>query len=240
MNSTERKGRLKAINSELKRRNLKPLPKLGDTKEGEVEIIGIKEVYDHSADFFTDVKFDVIFPNGTPGEYTIRFNANGLVSDGAVFVTLVNSRFAIIKQWRPALGHWMYEIPRGFGEKIDSAKLKGTLGTIRIGDLPLGTLIRELTEEVMDTAEVTTITHLGNIAQDSGTCAVSPSYFLVQLQVDEALLDKRIAGTESDLQVKLWDITRVRAEIGKKLCDNHTLAALCLALRYIETLPRSS
>ncbi|HTK04346.1 MAG TPA: NUDIX domain-containing protein [Candidatus Eisenbacteria bacterium] len=239
LTDNERQQLLAEINAVLAERNLKPLPKLGDHSKGEFEIVRIKEIYDHSKRFFTDVKFTVLLPSGDPGEFTVRFNANGLSSDGAVFVTLVNGKFAIVKQWRPSLGRWMYEVPRGFGEKLDNARIAGQLGTIGIGDLPLGTLVRELGEEVMAGAKVTSLTHLANIAQDSGTHSATPSYFLVMLQVPEAKLSKGLKGSDDEVaKVKLWDTETVRAEIGQRLCDNHTITALCLALNHIQNLPR--
>lgn len=235
---TERQT-LEQINAVLAERGLRPLPKRGDRTKGEIEIVGIKEIHDHSKRFFTDVKFTVIFPGDKLGEFTVRFNANGAKSDGAVFVTTINGKFAIVKQWRLPLGRWMYEVPRGFSEKLDNAKLSGKLGTVGIGDLPLGTLARELGEEVMAGATVTSVTHLGNVAQDSGTHNVAPSYFLIMLHVPEAVLARGLKGSDDEVaKVKLWDAATVRAEIGQRLCDNHTITALSLALNYIANLPR--
>lgn len=238
MNSIDREQRLQDINEQLLARNLKALRKLGDQTRGEFEIVGIREIYDHSRRFFTDVKFDVIFPGGKSGEFTVRFNANGLVSDGAVIVALVNGKFAIVNQWRVPLQQWTYEVPRGFGDRADQSRIQGSLGTLKIADLPLGTLTREFGEEVMKSAEITSVTHLGNIAENSGTHAVTPSYFLVQVQLPEEQLAARLQGAEAEIKVQLWDASRVRSELGQKLCDSHTITALALALRYIETLPR--
>ena len=231
-----RNERLSAINAELTKRGLKSIPKLGDHTKGEIEVVGIKEIYDHSKTFFTDVKFDVLFPNGKPGAFTVRFNANGEVSDGAIVVALVNGQFAIIKQWRVPLARWTYEVPRGFGEKLDKAQIQGTLGTLKIGDLPLGTLARELGEEVMKDAEITSVTHLGNIAENSGTSNVVPSYFLVHIAIGAEELASKLGGGDDEIKVQLWNAARVRSEIGRKLCDNHTITAVALALRHIESL----
>ena len=235
----DREQRLSQINAELEKRNLRSLHKLGDASKGEIELLGIQAIYDHSARFFTDVKFDCLFPNGKTGEFTLRFNASSRVSEGAVIVAVVNGRFAVVKQWRPALGLWTHEVPRGFGEKIDSACIAGTFGTLKIGDLPLGTLARELGEEVMASAEITSVTHLGNVAQDSGTHTSIPSYFLILVRADESKLDERLRGSDDEVaKVLLWDAKQVRAEIGKRLRDNHSITALCLALNYIDSLPR--
>lgn len=233
-----REARLATINSALSERGLKPLHKLGDTEKGEIEVLGILEIYDHSRQFFTDVKFEVRFPNGKPGAFTVRFNANGEVSDGAVLVVLINGKFAVVKQWRLVLGQWTHEIPRGFGEKLDQARINGALGTLKVADLPLGTLARELGEEVMKDAEVTSVTHLGNIAENSGTHNVIPSYFLVQLAIDEDVLKPGLKGSEDGLAVRLWDLKTVRQEVGRKLCDNHSITAVALAMGYFDSLPR--
>lgn len=229
---------LAAINSELTGRGLKNINKLGDSQKGEFEIVALKEVYDHSARFFTDVKFAVLFPNAKEGEFTVRFNANGSTSDGAIVVVVINGRFAIVKQWRLPLSQWTYEIPRGFGERLDAAQINGVLGSIAIGDLPLGTVTRELGEEVMKDAVIQSITHLGNIAENSGTNNIAPSYYLVQIKVDDAVLSGRAHGSEDELKLYLWDSARVQSEIGQKICDNHSITAIALARRHIDALPR--
>lgn len=237
----ERETRLTDINAQLTARGLKPLRKLGDQTKGEIEAIRVVEIFEHSKRFFTDVKLAVVFPGGPgtykEGEYTIRFNANGEVSDGAVIVVLVNGRFAIVKQWRLTVGQWTYEIPRGFGEKLDKAQVAGSLGTIKIADLPLATLTRELGEEVMAQAEITSVTHLGNVAENSGTHAVAPSYFLVQLEVEPEKLDGKLKGTE-DMKVYLWDAAEIDRQLGVKIVDSHSIVAIALAKRYIERLPQ--
>ncbi|MBK9773873.1 MAG: hypothetical protein IPP57_24170 [Candidatus Obscuribacter sp.] len=229
---------LSSINTELTARGLKNIRKLGDSQKGEFEIVALKEVYDHSARFFTDVKFAVLFPGGKEGEFTVRFNANGSTSDGAIVVVVVNGRFAIVKQWRLPLSQWTYEIPRGFGEKLDAAQINGVLGSVAIGDLPLGTVTRELGEEVMKGAVIQSITHLGNIAENSGTNNIAPSYYLVQIKVDEEVLSGRAHGSEDELKLYLWDSARVQSEIGQKICDSHSITAIALARRHIDALPR--
>lgn len=237
--SPERRALLESINQTLRERGLKAIHRLGDRTKSEIEIVGLREIYDHSQRFFTDVKFNVIFPDGSAGEYTFRFNANSHVSDGVIMVVIVNGKFAIMKQWRLPLGQWMYEVPRGFGEGIDQAQIGGQLGTLKIGDLPLGTFLRELREEVMAEAAVSSVTHLGNVAQNSSTDATVPSYFLVQIQVPEARLRKRLRGSDDEvLTIELWDMSTIRSELGRKINDNHSIVALTLALNFIDSLPR--
>jgi len=226
----ERGQRLQFINDQLHNRRLKTLRKLGDHHKGEFEILDIIKFYDESARFFTDVKFGVLMPGGNQGQFTVRFNANGLVSDGGVFVVLINGKFALVKQWRLPLQQWTYEVPRGFGDKADKAHVGGLLGSLQIADLPLASLSRELGQEIMEKAAVTSVTHLGNIAENSGTHAVIPSYFLVKMEVPVQLLDMRLQDFDLQIKVKFWDGARVRREFGRKINDSHTITALALAL----------
>src|SRR3990167_9498138 len=234
----DREQRLAAINAELRQRNLKQLPKLGDVSKGEIEITSIKGIFDHSKDFFTDIKFATQFPSGQPGEFTVRFNANSLTSDGVVLVVILNGRFAIVKQWRLPLGRWTYEVPRGFGESVDSAKIQGALGHLKIADLPLGTLERELGEEVVRGGDITSITHLGNTAESSGTNTHTPACFRVEGAVDEGALQRRCKEKQGETRLELWDLKRVLLPIRGRICDNHSLAALALAFEYLKGLPR--
>lgn len=228
--------RLTAINDLLAARKLKQLRKLGNNKEGETEVLAILEIYDHSARFFTDVKFSVRFPDGKQGEFTVRFNANGEVSDGSVIVVIINGKFAIVKQWRLPLCQWTYEVPRGFCHKLDQGRADGQFNQLSVPDLPLGIIIRELGQDLMAAAQIKSITHLGDIAENSGTSSVVPGYYLVSLSVDPDKLQNKTGGTE--LKVALWDGAQVQAEFGGKLRDSHTLTALALAQRHINSLPK--
>ncbi len=69
----EPKTILEEINTVLTGRNLKPLWTLGESRRGEIEILALHEIFDHSSRFFTDVKFAVRFPNNSEGFFTVRF-----------------------------------------------------------------------------------------------------------------------------------------------------------------------
>jgi hypothetical protein len=237
-----RENLLKGINQILAERNLKPISKLGDLNNpGETEITEIVEVFDHSQRFFTDIKFAVTFPNGATGQFTVRFNARGIISDGDVLSVLINGRFAIVKQWRVPLGKWTYEIPRGFGEELGEAYQRGTLGLLKVGQLPLGILSREL-RDVLANGEITSVTHLGCIDENTGTSNVSPNHWLIQIQVNEQQLESHIehkGASAEGLKVYLWDAETLKKEIGCKIRDNHSITAVALALNHIESLARA-
>ncbi len=222
---------LGAINSELAARSLKPIAKLGKSSKGEIEILRILEIYEHSARFFTDVKFEVMFPGGALGQFTVRFNANGASSDGAVIVSVVNDRIAIVKQWRLPLSKWTYELPRGFaGDKLEQASRNQQFAALSFADLPLATLVRELGPELMKDASIKALSQLGCIAENSGTSNVSPNYFLVQIEVEQTLFSQKVNGSDDQLKVYFWSWEQVQAELGKRICDNHSIVGLSLAM----------
>jgi hypothetical protein len=228
MNTTQTRATLLAqINSELAARNLKPLAELGDHTHGQIELTSLHAIFDHSARFFTDVQFTCIFPNGTTGLYAIRWNANSLVSDGAVMVVVINGRLAMVRQHRPALGAWTTELPRGFGENVDK--------TTNVGDLPIGAALRELYEEVVPEAQIDAITRLGVVAQDSSTHTATPAYWLIEVSVDAQSLNERLKTyTDEGIALQLWTVDKAFAAVGTKITDAHSIVGLALYRHYLE------
>jgi hypothetical protein len=227
---------LAEINAVLAGRKLKAIPKLGLASANEIEITGIHAVYDHSERFFTDIQFDVLFPNGKPGLFTVRFNANGAISDGSVIALMVNGKFAVIKQWRVPLGRWTTELPRGFTPQFHAAREAGNINQLAVRDLPIGIVARELGEDLMAGAKIVGFTELGTIAENSGTSAVSPTYDLIQLEVDPAKLAARTTNHEDGglLALRLWSPKTLRTEMGGKLADNHSITGASLALAALD------
>ena len=237
-----RATRLNAINDTLAAHGLSPLPRLGDHTKDEVEFTKIIEVHTHSARFFTDIKFACRFPNGEEGEYTVRWNANSATASGTVMVVLIDGKFAIVKSFRPTLGTWLPEIPRGFGESLDNAKINGKLGMgIRLGDLPLGTVIREIGEEVLEGCTINNFAYLGGIAQDSGTQATVTNYPLVSIALDEdgkaRLAERKKQLSNEGHRLYLWTYDQLDAAIGTQIVDAHSLTAIRLYEKHVRSLP---
>jgi len=232
----DRNARLETINVALSQLGLKTMSKLGDHTKGEFELLAIKEIEQFAQKYFTYVKFAVALPGGPEvkeGEFSMRFNANGQVCDGAVMVVMINGMFAIVRQWRPALARWTYETPRGFSEKLDKAYRADEVSSLGLPDLPIGTVLRELDEEVMKDAKLDGIFHLGDVAENSGTNAVTPSFFLVRIKVPQGV---KIGGSEENMKVFLWDAERVNDELGDKINDCHSIAAFALARKQLKQL----
>jgi len=226
------------INKVLAEKGHKQLTKLGKKELGEIEIVGLEQVFDHG--FFLDLKVKVIFPSGKEGHFYPRFNGGSAKGDGAVLFPVINGKVAIVKQWRLPLCRWTYELPRGFSELMDSSKAQGTDREIQVSQLPLGTVSRELGEEVMAGAKISGFTYLGDIAQDSGYHTASPSYFMVNINVDPGVLEGKLKGSGEDevSAVQLWQPQEVWNQIGRKIRDGHSVTCAALARRALEDMPR--
>lgn len=235
----DRKKRLEAINKVLKERKLKPLSKLGDSKQkGEVEILRILKIHDHAKKFWTEVEFEVKDKAGNIGNWTMRWNANSLESDGNVYVILVNDHYLFTKQHRPALGKWKKDLLRGYHWPLPKrSSKKGLFQELQISDVPMETLLRELGEDVTRNANVSEVAFLGHIAQNDGTDTATPGFWLINIEVDNNILEERLK-TISDEGVKIVLMTKdeVEADIGKPdgISDALSIVGIHLAERYLE------
>jgi hypothetical protein len=227
--------RLSMINGLLNKRNLRPLGGLGNNDEGQPEIVDIHSWSDENARFFQDVFFVVQPPNdGTPYNHMVRFNANGDVSDGAVFIPVINGLVVVVRQFRTSLGKETWELPRGFCDNVDRvAKQGGNPGSLSLGDLPK-VLVRELGEEVLSGggAKITSLTDLGQVYENTGTHNVAPDMYIVAMTVEKGMLERQLGGSEN-LRVKLltWPELEMEARCGE-IKDMHSLAALYRAWLY--------
>ena len=233
-----RAARLAEFNAVLAERNLSGLVTVGDHTLGQIELTGINEILDAAKRFFTDIRFSCLFPGGGAGEYTVRFNANSALSPGTVVVTVINGRIAMVRQHRITLGRRISEVPRAFGLEMAEALRSGTLADLEIDELkPLKVVFDELTPEIMNTLSRYAVYSLGNLAENSGTHAVEPEYFLVILEVDEAVL-RASKNIEAGLKNRARPEDAFEPERGIKLqlvgyaaakrlaVDNHSIAAL--------------
>lgn len=215
------------INGLLKEHGLRPLRSLGDNSEGQPEIIDVDTVLNLNAKFFTDLFFVVRAPNGAEYKHMVRFNANGAMSDGAIFIPVINGRPVVVKQFRTSLGISTWEFPRGFCDKVDTiAKSHGDPRTLNLSDLPK-VVGRELGEEVVRSARVLSLVALGQVAENTGTNNVLVDSYLIDISVDEAVL----GGSEKlALQLLTWSDVE-RGEVVE-INDLHSLGVIALARRH--------
>lgn len=235
MDKALRNQTLISINQELNAKNLRPIKKLGDADKGELEIIGIDGFLEHNQRFYTEVVFAVKNPDGVTFTYPVRFNRNGNISDGSVFVVQINDKFAIAKQWRISLGRWTYETIRGFSDK----NIKEKLTTVSVADLPFDVLRRELGGDLVSAMEIKTIAYLGTFDENTSTHAVAPEFFYVELKADEVEVQKRLARKDEEVKLYLWNHTEVTAEIGGKLRDMHTMTAFLATYAHVSRQPKN-
>lgn len=213
--------RLAAINSLLQAKGLRALPSIGDNAKGFPEIIDIAEwLTPHTAQW-QDVVFLVRRVGGAVYKHQIRFNSNGAVCDGVVFIPVINGSVALVRQFRIPVGMETWELPRGFAEFASDVGGEGPDG------IP-SALLRELDEEVIESAVVRGVRPLGVIADNTGTHNVWLDCYIVEIECDASLLTSRLGGT-SKLGVRLvsWEDLWRPSSLG--ICDAHSLAAIALA-----------
>lgn len=202
----------------LKELGLTPPESIGNIEEGIPEIVGLTDIY-WNGNFFADIEFQVQWKQGAaPAPFVMRSNKGGA---GSVFVPMIDGKVALVKQWRPCLGKYTWEIPRGFAQEWESGKKLGASA------IPKGfaTVLGELSEEVGKASDISAH-KLGEIAENSGSTTTSPSYWLLTVG------QLKLGGTEG-LGVKLVTLEEALQSIGTEIIDNHSIVGLTLAMRQL-------
>ncbi|MBU2566359.1 hypothetical protein KKG46_02240 [Patescibacteria group bacterium] len=210
------------LSKTLKSLGLRPIYKSGKAKFGESTLQKIEQrrVYDG---FFTDITFQDTAPWFGVRDFTVRFNHQFNQSDGAViFVEIEGAGCLIIKQWRKS-GRWTHEIPRGFA--IDNHQ----------GSLALSILENDIGELAMKLLTINQVVDLGEVDENTGTSCISPQFFLVRASANhQNLID--CYDKNHPVKLDVWSHQKLWQEIGGKIRDNHSIAAVSLAFKYLGVL----
>ncbi len=218
-------ARLEAVNGFLASRRLRPLA-------GISTIVDMLYVEDRNPGFFQDVAFLYRLPNGVEYFIPLRFNKDGIVSDGQVFVTTLNGKVLLVTQNRPN-GRKTLEIPRGFSNVIQNAFDSGNSGNVKVSDIPFGGMPKELKEEVTTTGYIQSVLHLGPVAQNTGTDNVYPDLLMVDIRIS----DETSGKLEGEEKLPVTAVTLERAlELvqQRKINDLHSITALTMAALHVK------
>ena len=153
--------------------------------------------------------------------HTVRFNAHGRHSDGVVFIPEINGLVAIVRQYRIALGLETWELARGFSEKNDSQQ------SIHPLSLPTS-LVRELGEEVISDAHISSVQPLGAVAENTGTHNSWIDTYIVRISAEPSTLSMALGGTQQ-LGVKFVTWAELFDPAKLQIRDLHSLAIIALA-----------
>jgi hypothetical protein len=216
-----RTERLTLINELLAQFDLRPLPDLGDNSRGWPEIIDIVEWHSAASAPFHDIAFMVRRASGQEYTHTVRFNKNGHSSNGVLFIPEINGLVALTRQFRIAVGLETWELARGFSEKSDAIQAPSALA------LP-PSLVRELGEEVIREAHITSVQPLGPVAENTGTHNSWVDTYVVRVAADSSTLSKVLGGTQQ-LGVKFVTWTELYKPEDLQIRDIHSLAIIALA-----------
>lgn len=198
------------------------LRRIGKVSKGEFEIIGVRSVMRDVKYHYTTVVFDVIRPDGSRGEYGVRFSR-----PAAMVVAEVNGKIAFVKQHRLPIGKWTIEVPRGWipPETADdpAIAIHAVLAS-EIGD--------EWTASLAPFKPV----RVGDVACDTGYHALLVPIYYLEARTDVPL-PKR-CGVHQPRLFSWADVHEL--EDQGVISDTHTLAALRKVERHLAKRVRSA
>ncbi|MGW7053292.1 NUDIX hydrolase [Streptomyces sp. NPDC054887] len=183
----------------------------------EVERSGSRRVYGDPDGRWCDVFLDTYrLPSGQAVElHRVRVGGG---RTGVVVLARRGDRLLMVRQWRPAVGRWAWELPRGFGESD-----------------PVADALRELAEETG--IEGCAARVLARLDVDSGLLESEAA--VVEVTVPDvshgALPDEAVpAGGDGEVADARWWSRRELAEAVRRgeVRDAFTLAALGVAATY--------
>ncbi|MDO8599552.1 MAG: hypothetical protein Q7S02_05575 [bacterium] len=217
--SSPRARVLVAVNEVLRSEGLLPwtdLRRIGKHREGEHEITGVARVVREFRDHYVVIVFTVIRPDGTTGEYAVRFSR-----PAAIVVPIIDGQVVFVKQHRLAIGKWTTELPRGW---IRPELAGDPEATVR--DL----LSREVGEEWVQSLTLCWATAvIGDVPEDTSTDSLVVPVFLIA--GESAVRLPRRSGVVKPVAYD-W-ATVHRLEDDGVINDAHTLAALRKAERHV-------
>ena len=216
-----RRDRLAIINYILEGLNLKPLAGLGDFTKGQIEFIGINKI--KIDPFVCRFDFMAIGASGKVFNHLCLFNANTAAGSGAIAVVIINNdSLLLIEQFRPTLGHVVYDFPKGFPEAGNLSAIKG-LRTLELElEQETGIKLCDLPQEDIE------ITLFSDVIENTGTSNITNDIFILRLRITDqsklqALKNYHTFDDEkSGINVKLIPI----CDAFRYIRDNHSLAAL--------------
>jgi hypothetical protein len=222
-----RSDRLIVINEFLQAQDLRPLDGLGDASQGEMEFVGVNCFV--SDPFVARLDFETVI--GVPEKrkqfnhlvFTTSHSAKGSASIIVPFLRLQGDaepgHILVVKQFRPVLGRFTTELPRGFADAGDFSHSDTQSG-----------ILRELEEETgivsafRDTIEVE---KMQPVLESSGTHNVINAVYKVTISLSQLQFDavkQKMMCQASGHKIRSGVIPL--REASTALDDNHSLAAL--------------
>ncbi len=213
-----RRRHVDAINAYLQDLGHAPLRSYGDFSRGEVELIAPNGVQLVNP-WYSLIGFDTINPDGTAGQFFLRFQARSAEGDAIIVLPMINEQLVFVYQHRPAAARWLTEAPRAFAKtrmeltivdrKIhEAARACGLDRELRA--FPLGVLARELTQLVVeDTLVFREVRLLDRGPQDSGFDTTEPEIWLVRMEIADPAKLALMRGTKAQ-KIRLYPIDEVR------------------------------
>jgi hypothetical protein len=221
---------LRAVNEVFRQEALplwKDIRRIGKHREDEFEITGVVRVIRDLREYYVTIVFAVIRPDGTSGEYAVRFSQPAAIVVPVIHVRVVGERVFFVKQHRLTIGKWTTELPRGWirQELSGGPPPSAAVPEATVRDL----LSREVGEEWARALVIESLERVGEIPEDTGTDSLIVPIYLVRGQTSAALPGR--CGVHKPIAYDWATVHRLEDE--DVINDAHTLAALRKAERHL-------
>ncbi len=236
---------LEEINTFLAVRDLAPIARTGDKDRHETELVGIARI-GHENPWYSIIGFDVLHPDGRPGQFFLRFQAQGAHGMPMIVLPMVNDHLVFVYQHRAAVSRWLTEAPRQFAKStlepsildrkvIELAQRAGLHDRFPSHGLPLGLLGREAVSlmlgEQMNVLEVVQLDD--GMPEDSGYDTTQSQVWFVRMELGDPSAMRRMRGTNSQ-GIRFYPVDEVRRRRRElHIRDKHTLSALYLLFEHL-------
>lgn len=204
----DKKARLADINDVLRRYNLKEVRFLGNSEDGESELLTVR--VDPVRDMVMPVIFTVRMPDKSIGEISVDYPVGGQLAESSIIVALINGKFLVESKWYNHQGKPRTKFLRSAAstESCVPTTFDHSTGRPEMVALPppLKTAYKLSTKSSM--------THLGSPAEDPERTAGNPTIMLLKLQLTESELAEILKSAPPLTKYKLLDREELDAITG--------------------------
>jgi len=255
----DRRRRLQIFNYFLEYLGLRSLPKLGDYRRGEIELLkiaGMTRKYDRDGHSI-EILFEILPPSSASEDesffihrdpleqrsdqlrdhrryYPIKFNVEGSTNGWTAAYCFINGKVAIIKQWLPPACAWTYEIPRSSGCRVPIQFSAQNEANITFDHLPLAILVKVLGDDISEFLEIKKVILLDKTLLNPKIDSTPVTNLWVEMKIDKDELSRRMKkiGRFAQYQLQLWDMLQVEEALGSRIVDIPSVSVYALAAKH--------
>lgn len=217
----DRNKRLSTINALLINHGINPIRKIGNSRDGEIEILSICDII--KTNYVSFVIYYVQFPNMNIEKHVHTETNEPLVED----ILIINGYYVVIKKWELNAQRYMFRFLSGFRFNAFSDKEYKSLQNIGVPVKAIKEKIGQLLLSKMSTSN--TIVHVltnKNLLQNSGISSIETERKVINLSLSEKDFEEikqyiyKTHGTEETNTIKTKVYLMSEKELLEKIKSN--------------------